>query len=50
MSGFLSLASLVVVGIIVADIIANPKGTAAASGGINSLVKTGTNGLLGKAS
>jgi hypothetical protein len=46
-SGFLSLAALVVGGIIVADILTHPSGTAAASSGINGLVTPAIAGLLG---
>jgi hypothetical protein len=49
-SGILSLAALVVGGIIVADIIANPAGTKAASSGVNTLVSGAEAGLLGKTS
>jgi len=47
MSGFFSLAALVVGGVILADILIHPAGTAAASSGINSLVGSSINGLLG---
>ena len=49
MSGIFSLAALVVGGIIVADILTHPAGTAAASNGITSIWKTSVSGLLGKA-
>jgi hypothetical protein len=49
MSGLFSLAALVVVGIIVADIIKNPAGTKAASSGITTLVGGAESGLLGVA-
>jgi len=48
MSGLFSLAALVVGGIIVADILSHPAGTAAASKGITGLITTSKNGLLGK--
>jgi len=47
MSKFFSLAALVVGGIIVADILTHPTGTAAASSGINTLVGSSISGLLG---
>lgn len=49
MSKFFSLAALVVGGIIVADILTHPTGTAAASSGINTLVGSSISGLLGVA-
>jgi hypothetical protein len=45
----IGLAGLIVVGVIVADLIANPKGTTAAGNAINSLAKTSVGGLLGTA-
>jgi hypothetical protein len=45
----IGLAGLVVVGVIIADLVANPKGTGAAVGGINNIAKTSVSGLLGKA-
>ena len=48
MARVFSLAALVVAGVIVADILTHPQGTAAASTGVNSLWKTSVNGLLGK--
>ena len=45
-----AIASLVVVGVIIADIIANPKGTAAASSGIANIEKPALNALLGATS
>ena len=50
MSKFFSLAALVVGGIIVADILTHPTGTAAASNGLNQLVSTSVGGLLGTVS
>lgn len=49
MSKFFSLAALVVGGIIVADILIHPQGTAAASSGINGITRPAISGLLGKA-
>jgi len=48
MSKFFSLAALIVGGIIVADVLTHPQGTAAASNGINTLWRSSVNGLLGK--
>jgi len=48
MSKFFSLAALIVGGIIVADVLTHPQGTAAASSGVNTLWKSSVNGLLGK--
>ena len=45
----LGLAGLIVVGVIVADFVANPNGTSALAGGINSIFGTAQSGLLGKA-
>ena len=44
----LGLAGLVVVGVIIADFIANPAGTSALASGINSIFGTALSGLLGK--
>ena len=49
MSNIFSIAALVVGGIIVADILTHPTGTAAASSGINTLVGSSISGLLGVA-
>lgn len=43
----IGLAGLVVVGIIIADLIANPHGTTAAGNAINNLASTSVSGLLG---
>jgi len=48
MSKFFSLAALVVGGIIVADILTHPSGTAAASKGLSGITTPAINGLLGK--
>lgn len=48
MSRLFSLATLIVAGIIVADILIHPAGTTAASNGLNKLWGTSVNGLLGK--
>lgn len=42
-----ALASLVVVGIIIADILVHPGGTSAASKGLQGMENSGVNGLLG---
>ena len=44
----LGLAGLVIVGVIVADFVANPAGTSAIANGINSIFGTALGGLLGK--
>lgn len=44
----IGLAGLIVVGVIIADLVANPAGTRAAANGINTLAKTSVSGLLGK--
>lgn len=46
--GFLGLAALAVVGIIIADVLIHPRGTRAAFGGINTGVGTTSRALLGK--
>ena len=45
-----AIGSLVVVGVIIADIITHPAGTTAASGGIVGIEKPALNALLGNAS
>ena len=47
MSGILSLVTLVVGGIIVADILTHPAGTQAASSGLATLWNSSVSGLLG---
>ena len=49
-SGIWSLAGLVVMGIIVADLLKNPAGTSAAFGGVTSLESSAGNQLLGSSS
>ena len=44
----LGLAGLVIVGVIIADFVANPAGTSALANGINSIFGTALSGLLGK--
>lgn len=50
MSRFVAIASLVVVGVIIADIIIHPAGTAAASSGAIGIEKPALNALLGQPS
>lgn len=50
MSKFLSLAALIVGGIIIADILLHPTGTKAASAGIQGVEVPASNALLGVAS
>jgi hypothetical protein len=45
-----AIASLVVVGIIIADVLIHPTGTAAASSGVQGIEKPAINGLLGATS
>lgn len=45
--GIYGAVSLVIVGAIIGDIIAHPKGTAAGLNGINSLLKTSFSAALG---
>jgi hypothetical protein len=47
-TGLISLAALVVMGIIGADLIANPTGTTAAGNAVVSIEKPTFNALLGK--
>lgn len=49
-TGFWSLAGVVILGIILADLIANPEGTKAAGNAVVNLEKPTYNALLGKAS
>jgi len=49
MSGIISIATLIVGGVIIADILTHPAGTAAASSGISNLWSTSIGGLLGSA-
>lgn len=42
------IAGLVVIGIIIADVLTHPTGTAAASNGLSNLWGPSVNGLLGK--
>lgn len=49
MGKFAAIASLVVVGVIIADVLQNPKGTAAASTGVSTITKPAFSALLGKA-
>lgn len=47
MGRLFSLASLVIVGVIIADILTHPAGVTAASTGINQLASSSFNALLG---
>ena len=49
MSGVISLATLIIGGVIIADILTHPQGTAAASTGISNIWGSSLNALLGKA-
>lgn len=49
-TGFWSAVGAVIVGIIIADLIANPTGTTAAANGVVNLEKPTFNALLGKTS
>ena len=48
MSNFWAIVFLIVIGIMLANAIANPKGTKAVFDGVGGLWKTSVNGLLGK--
>ena len=48
LGSLLGLAGLVIVGVIIADFVANPAGTSALASGINSIFGTALSGLLGK--
>jgi len=48
MSGIIGLATLVIGGVIVADILSHPAGTAAASSGVTKIWSSSLNGLLGQ--
>ena len=50
MSKFFSLAALIVGGIIVADVLTHPQGTAAATNAATKIWGSSLNALLGKAS
>jgi len=43
----IGLAALIVVGVIVADLLTHPSGTAAAGNAVNQLAQTSVSGLLG---
>ena len=47
MRAFLNVVVLIVLGIMLADLIAHPKGTQAFFNGVGGLWSTSTNGLLG---
>lgn len=48
--GILFIAFVIIVGVMLANIIANPSGTKTVFDGINTLWKTSINGLLAKSS
>jgi len=48
--GILNLATVIVGGVMLADLVANSQGTTALFDGIGKLWSTSINGLLGKAS
>lgn len=50
MRGLLSLATTIVGGVMLADLVANSEGTTALFNGIGSLWTTSIDGLLGKSS
>jgi hypothetical protein len=50
MARFASIASLVVIGVIIADILTHPQGVKAASSGITGVVRPSLNALLGQPS
>ena len=50
MRQFVNVVVLIVLGIMLADLIAHPKGTSAFFNGVGGLWSTSTNGLLGKTS
>lgn len=50
MARLFAIGSLVVVGVIVADVLIHPSGTAAASTGIQGIEKPALNALLGATS
>jgi hypothetical protein len=50
MSGIIAIATLVVGGVIIADILTHPAGTAAASSGVANIWGSSINGLLGQPS
>jgi len=49
-SAFVSLAALVIFGIILADLVANPTGTKGAASGVATILTPSYNALLGKSS
>jgi len=48
MRDFWAIATLVVTGVIIADVLANPKGVAAAGSALNQTLQTSFNAMLGK--
>lgn len=49
-SAFISLGALVIFGIILADLVANPTGTQGAAKGVSTVLTPSYNALLGKTS
>jgi len=47
MKDLFAIATLVVVGIMLADVVTHPKGVAAAGAQMNALARTGASALLG---
>lgn len=50
MSNLVPVLTLIIIGVMLANAIANPKGTKAVFDGVGGLWKLSVNGLLGKAS
>lgn len=50
MNKFLDILTLIVFGVMVADLVANPEGTKAVFSGASNLWSTSVNGMLGKTS
>ena len=50
MNKFLDVVTLIIFGVMVANLVANPKGTAAVFTGASNLWSTSVNGMLGKTS
>jgi len=48
MSRFFALATLIITGVIVADVLTHPTGVTAASTGVNKLATSSFSALLGK--
>lgn len=50
MNKFLDIVTLIVFGVMIADLVANPTGTSAVFQGASNLWSTSVNGMLGKTS